>query len=160
MTVEIANTWGTFRYTAAERARPDTADEVDAFRQQSGAALNALHDGEEDRLLPLPMRGQPVAAQHFLTYRVEASSTADGTYWIKRIPRPILMVRDEGDRVIQPFEPDMLLFAANSEGSLVPSIEYVLLPNAKGPNPLGHFFGDNAQALADTTITWLGEQGL
>ena len=88
------------------------------------------------------MRGQPVAAQHFLTYRSEASSTADGTYWIKRIPRPILMVRDAGDTVIQPFEPEMLLSAANSEGSLVCNIKYVLLPNAKGPNPGGHFFSD------------------
>jgi pimeloyl-ACP methyl ester carboxylesterase len=140
------------------KARPETAAEVDAFRQQSDAALNALRDGQEDRLLPLPMRGQPVAAQHFLTYRSEASSTADGTYWIKRIPRPILMVRDAGDRVIQPFEPDMLLSAANSEGSLVPNIEYVLLPNAKGPDPGGHFFIDTAQALADATATWLGEQ--
>jgi pimeloyl-ACP methyl ester carboxylesterase len=142
------------------KARPETAAEVDAFRRQSDAALEALRDGKEDQLLPLPMRGQPVAAQHFLTYRSEASSTADGTYWIKRIPRPILMVRDAGDTVIQPFEPDMLLSAANSEGSLVPNIKYVLLPNAKGPNPGGHFFSDTAQALADATAAWLGEQGL
>jgi pimeloyl-ACP methyl ester carboxylesterase len=142
------------------KARPDTAAEVDAFRQQSDAAINALREGKEDQILPLPMRGQPVAAQHFLTYRSEASSTADGTYWIKRIPLPILMVRDAGDTVIQPFEPDMLLAAATSEGSLVPDIEYVLLPNEKGPNPAGHFFGDTAQALADATIAWLGEQGL
>ena len=142
------------------KARPDTAAEEDAFRLQSDAALRALRDDKEDQLLPLPMRGQPVAAQHFLTYRSEASSTADGTYWIKRIPRPILMVRDAGDTVIQPFEPDMLLSAATSAGSLVPNIKYVLLPNAKGPNPGGHFFSDTAQALADATAAWLGEQGL
>jgi pimeloyl-ACP methyl ester carboxylesterase len=142
------------------KARPDTAAEVDAFRRQSDAALEALRDGKEDQILPLPLRGQPVAAQHFLTYRSEASSTADGTYWIKRIPRPILMVRDAGDTVIQPFEPDMLLSAARSEGSLVPDIKYVLLPNEKGPNPGGHFFSDTAQALADATGAWLGEHGL
>jgi pimeloyl-ACP methyl ester carboxylesterase len=142
------------------KARPETVAEVEAFRRQSDAALDALRDGKEDQILPLPMRGQPVAARHFLTYRSEASSTADGTYWIKRIPRPILMVRDAGDTVIQPFEPDMLLSAANSAGSLVPNIEYVLLPNAKGPNPGGHFFSDTAQALADATAAWLGEQGL
>jgi pimeloyl-ACP methyl ester carboxylesterase len=142
------------------KARPDTAAEVDAFRRQSDAALEALRDGKEDQILPLPLRGQPVAAQHFLTYRSEASSTADGTYWIKRIPRPILMVRDAGDTVIQPFEPDMLLSAARSEGSLVPDIKYVLLPNEKGPNPGGHFFSDTAQALADSTGAWLGEHGL
>jgi pimeloyl-ACP methyl ester carboxylesterase len=142
------------------KARPETAAEVEAFRLQSDAALKAVRNGNEDQLLPLPMRGQPVAAQHFLTYRSEASSTADGTYWIKRIPRPILMVRDAGDTVIQPFEPDMLLSAANAEGSLVPNVKYVLLPNAKGPNPGGHFFSDTAQALADATAAWLGEQGL
>jgi len=142
------------------KARPETAAEVDAFRRQLDAALEAMRDGKEDQLLPLPMRGQPVAAQHFLTYRSEASSTADGTYWIKRIPRPILMVRDAGDTVIQPFEPEMLLSAANSEGSLVPNIKYVLLPNAKGPNPGGHFFSDTAQALADATAAWLAEHGL
>lgn len=144
------------------KARPETAADEDAFRRQTDAALKAVHDGKEDQLLPLPMRrtGQPIAAQHFLTYRSEASSTADGTYWIKRIPRPILMLRDAGDTVIQPLEPDMLLSAANSEGSLVPNINYVLLPNAKGPNPGGHFFSDTAQALADATAAWLGEQGL
>jgi hypothetical protein len=54
----------------------------------------------------------------------------------------------------------MLLSAANSEGSLVSDIKYVLLPNAKGPNPGGHFFSDTAQALADATVAWLGEQEL
>src|SRR5213075_1184743 len=38
----------------------------------------------------------PMTAQHFLTYRWENSSAADGTYWIRRVPYPILMVRDEG----------------------------------------------------------------
>jgi len=144
------------------KARPKTVADEDAFRQQSKAAFKALRDGKEDELLPQRMRrtGQPVTGQHFLTYRSEASSTADGTYWIKRIPRPIFMVRDAGDTVIEPFEPYMLLSAATSEGSLVPDIKYELLPNAKGPNPGGHLFIDTAQALADATAAWLGEQGL
>jgi pimeloyl-ACP methyl ester carboxylesterase len=144
------------------KARPKTVADEDAFRQQSDASFKALRDGKEDELLPLRMRrtGQPVTGQHFLTYRSEASSTADGTYWIKRIPRPILMVRDAGDTVIEPFEPYVLLSAATSEGSLVPKIKYELLPNAKGPNPGGHPFIDTVQALADATAAWLGEQGL
>ena len=95
----------TFESALAGSAVRSAADE-DAFSRQTDAALKAVRDGKEDQLLPLPMRrtGQPIAAQHFLTYRSEASSTADGTYWIKRIPRPILMVRDAGDTVIQPFE--------------------------------------------------------
>jgi pimeloyl-ACP methyl ester carboxylesterase len=65
------------------KARPETAAEVDAFRRQSNAALEALRDGKEDQLLPLPMRGQPVAAQHFLTYRSEASSTLSDTIGLR-----------------------------------------------------------------------------
>ena len=48
--------------------------------------------------------------------------------------------------------PGMLLSAATSEGSLVPDIKFVLLPNAKGPNPMGHFFIDTAQALEEGSI--------
>jgi len=63
-----------------------------------------------------------VTPQHFLTYRDEQASAADGTYWIRRIPRPILIVRDEADGVVLPFEPYMLLSAARAEGSLVPCL--------------------------------------
>jgi hypothetical protein len=42
---------------------------------------------------------EPLTGGHFLTYRAEASSSANGTYWIKRVPRPILMVRDAGDTI-------------------------------------------------------------
>ena len=140
------------------------ADE-DAFRRLSEAAFKALREGKERELLPLRMRiiraeEEALTGQHFLTYRSEASSTADGTYWIKRVPRPILMVRDAGDATIQPFEPYMLLSAATSEGSLVPGIKYVLLPNPKGANPGGHQFLDNVQPLAEAIAAWLGEQRL
>jgi hypothetical protein len=70
------------------------------------------------------------------------------------------LVRDAGDATIQPFEPYMLLSAATSEGSLVPSIKYELLPNPKGANPGGHLFLDTAQLLGETIIAWLGEQRL
>jgi hypothetical protein len=97
--------------------------------------------------------------QHFLSYRWENSSTADGTYWIRRVPYPILMVRDEGDAIIQPFEPPMLLSAATSSGTLVPSIKYVTLPN-KARGPAEHGFVNNRQTLVDTVVGWLKEQGL
>jgi hypothetical protein len=70
------------------------------------------------------------------------------------------MVRDAGDTTIQAFEPYMLLSAANAEGSLVPNIKYVLLPNPKGPDPGGHMFLDNGQPLAEAIATWLSEQRL
>ena len=103
----------------------------------------------------------PTTAQHFLTYRAEESGIADGTYWIRRIPHPILMVRDEGDAAVPPFEPYMLLSAARAPGSLVPNVDYVLLPNQNGTNaPGGHGFRDNLQPLANTITVWLQDQGL
>lgn len=137
----------------------------ETFAKLHDAALDALRDGRESEVLPIRMpqtreEAEPVTAQHFLTYRAEASSAADGTFWIQRIPRPILMVRDAGDSIIHPFEPYMLSTAARAVGSLVPSIKFVLLPNAKGPNPGGHGFGDNQLQLVETIIVWLREQKL
>ena len=82
-------------------------------------------------------RQAPVTARHFLTYRDEAASAADMTFWIARIPRPILLVRDAADSVVLPFEPYMLLSAARAEGSLVPETRYVLLPNPRPPSLRG-----------------------
>jgi len=137
----------------------------EAFHALSEAALKSLREGQERETLSLQMRRtegvqEPLTGQHFLSYRTEASSTADGTYWIKRIPRPVLMVRDAADAVIAPFEPYMLLSAATSTGSLVPSIKYVLVPNSKGPNPRGHQFLDNFGPLTDTITAWLAGQRL
>jgi pimeloyl-ACP methyl ester carboxylesterase len=142
----------------------------DTFGRLSEAAIKSLREGKERDVLPLRMRrtgneDEPVTGRHFLTYRSESSSTADGTYWIKRIPRPILMVRDAGDAIVAPFEPYALLSAATAQGSLVPSIEYVLLPNAKDPNPMpfslrGHLFVDNREPLVETITRWLGDRHL
>lgn len=101
-----------------------------------------------------------ITGQHFLTYRAEECSTADGTYWIKRVPYPILMVRDEADAIIQRFEPYQLLSAATATGSLAPSIKFVLLPNKRSPSPSAHRVIDNQQSLADTVASWLAETGL
>src|SRR5205823_461980 len=137
----------------------------DAFSALSEAAMKSLREGKERELLSLRMRRtesdeEPLTGQHFLTYRTEASSAADSTYWIKRVPQPILMLRDAGDPTIAPFEPYMLLSAATSAGSLVPSIKYVVLPNPKATNPRGHQFLDNGQPLAETITGWLADQHL
>jgi pimeloyl-ACP methyl ester carboxylesterase len=134
-------------------------------RALADASRDALKAGTAAEFLPIRMRWiggveTPVTAQHFLTYRDEQVSAADGTYWILRIPRPILILRDEADGVVLPFEPYMLLSAGQSEGSLVPSVKYVLLPNPRPPSQEGHIFADNTEALTDAVAAWLGEQRL
>lgn len=137
----------------------------ESFAQLHEASLKSLRDGKQADVLPMQMRrtasqGEPVTGQHFLTYRAEQSSTADGTYWIRRIPQPILMLRDGADTTIQPFEPYMLLSAATAPGSLAPSIKYVVVPNPKGPNPRGHRFSDNQEPLTNAIAAWLRDQKL
>src|SRR5438105_10699350 len=129
-----------------------------------GAAMKQLREGRAAEVMPVQMNwitGQkvPMTAQHFLTYRWENSSAADGTYWIRRVPYPVLMVRDDGDAIVQPFEPYMLLSAASTSGSLVPGIEYVKLPN-KERGPAEHGFIHNRRQLIETVVGWLKEQNL
>jgi pimeloyl-ACP methyl ester carboxylesterase len=129
------------------------------------ASFGAMRVDKAAEILPLRMRWlggveTPVTAQHFLTYRDERTSVADGTYWVPRIPRPILILRDEADGLVLPFEPYMLLSAGRAEGSLVPSIKYMLLPNQRPPSREGHQFADNAEALVDAVSSWLAEQEL
>jgi len=135
----------------------------DNFSALQTNAVKNLREGKLGETMAVKMRtftGQevPITAQHFLTYRLEQSSTADGTYWIRRVPYPILLVRDQADGVILPFEPHMLLNAALADGSLVPSVKYVVLPNPKPTNLQSHYFGDNVQPLIDTVSGWLAEQ--
>ena len=147
------------------RSRYLQIQDEDKFRQLSDAALKSLREGKEQEVLPLRMRRtasqeEPVTGEHFLTYRAEATAGADGPYWIRRIPRPILLVRDAGDIIVPSFEPYTLLSSATSPGSLVPSIKFVVLPDAKGPNSGGHFFTDNANELSETIAGWLTDQHL
>jgi pimeloyl-ACP methyl ester carboxylesterase len=134
------------------------ADE-DRYAALFRAAIGALREGRDADVLPMKMgwtmgKTLPVTARHFLTYRSDTTSAAVGTEWIKRIPRPILMVRDEGDMVVLPHEPNELLAAARSEGALVPSIEFVSLPSPKGAHPQAHFFIDTAEALTGRVGLW------
>jgi len=147
------------------KSRHILIQDEDNYKALAEASLGALKAGKAAEILPIKMRWlggveTPVTAQHFLTYRNEQTSAADGTYWISRIPRPILILRDEADGVVLPFEPYMLLSAARAEGSLVPSIKYELLPNHRPPSREGHLFADNADALTDAVSAWLAEQHL
>jgi len=136
----------------------------DAYKALSQASLDAVKAGKAAELLPMKMpyvaRETPVTAQHFLTYRDEQTSAADGTYWVPRIPHPILMLRDQSDGIVLPFEPYMLLSAAHAEGSLVPSVTYEIMPDQHPPSPAGHSFTDNTQPLIDAIARWLAEQHL
>ncbi len=136
-----------------------------AYKELSQASLEAMKAGKAAELLPMKMpylggRQTPVTAQHFLTYRDEQTSAADGTYWVPRIPHPILMLRDQADGVVLPFEPYMLLSAAHAEGSLVPSIAYEVVPDQHPPSAAGHIFTDNTQPLIDAISHWLAAQHL
>jgi pimeloyl-ACP methyl ester carboxylesterase len=149
----------------AWKARHILIQDEDTYRALAQAARDALRAGRPKATLPMPMRWiggrqAPVTGQHFLTYRDEVASAADTAFWIARIPRPILLVRDAADSVVLPFEPYMLLSAARAEGSLVPEIRYVLLPNPRPPSVEGHTFADNTGPLAEAIASWLAERGL
>jgi alpha-beta hydrolase superfamily lysophospholipase len=137
----------------------------DVYKKLGLAARDALAGSKPGDTLPLRMpylggRQTPVTAQHFLTYRDEQTSAADGTYWIPRIPKPILLLRDQADGIILPFEPHMLLSAARAEGSLAKDVTYVAVPDPHPPSAAGHSFTNNTQPLIDAVSAWLAEQHL
>jgi pimeloyl-ACP methyl ester carboxylesterase len=135
------------------------------FSELIAASMKSLRDGTLDQVLPVKMRFStpvspaaqeaPITGQHFLTYRWEKTSIADGTFWIHHIPNPILIIRDQSDAATAPFEPYMLLSAAHSDGSLTPKIDFVLLPDAKPVSLKGHYFDGNEQPLTDVIANWL-----
>ena len=135
------------------------------FKALIDASMKSLRDRTLAADLPVKMHtftGQdvPTTGQHFLTYRWDKTSVADGTFWINRIPNAILLVRDQADAIIPPFESYILLSAAHSEGSPVKSIKYVMLPNTRPSSPQSHYFIGNEQPLINTVAGWLGEQHL
>jgi pimeloyl-ACP methyl ester carboxylesterase len=149
------------------KSRNILVQDEERFRELIEASMKSLRDGTLDQILSVKMRfGTPVSSaaqeapitgQHFLTYRWEKTSIADGTFWIHRIPHPILMVRDQSDSAILPFEPYMLLSAAHSEGSLATKIDFVLLPDTKPLSLKGHYFDGNEQPLTDVITKWLAD---
>ena len=102
----------------------------------------------------------PVTAQHFLTYRDEGTSVADGTYWISRIPRPILIIARRGRWSCAAVRAVHAAQRRSSGGFIVPSIKYVLLPNHRRPSREGHQFADNEEELIDAVLAWLAEREL
>jgi pimeloyl-ACP methyl ester carboxylesterase len=135
------------------------------YADLTSAALGSVRDGTSSAVLPVKMgylqgASSPVTGQHFLTYRDETTGISDGTFWIKRIPRPILLVRDQSDGIVLPFEHNMLLSAAGTPGSLVQSVKFVLIPDDRPPGLAGHKFTNNQQPLIDTVTGWLADQHL
>ena len=137
----------------------DTYKELGAAARRATAAGNAA-DTLTMKMPYLGGRQTPVTAQHFLTYRDEFSSAADGTYWMPRIPHPILMLRDQADGIVLPFEPYMLLSAAHGEGTLVQGITYEVVPDTHPIGPAGHTFTDNTEPLVERVSAWLAKQHL
>src|SRR5215470_663424 len=147
------------------KSRNIIIQDEDIYKALANAALGALRAGKPGDILPMKMpylggRQTPVTSQHFLTYRGEQTSAADGTYWVPRIPHPILLLRDQADGIVLPFEPHMLLSAAHAGGSLVQGITYVVVPDQRPPSAAGHTFTDNTQPLIDAISAWLAEQHL
>jgi pimeloyl-ACP methyl ester carboxylesterase len=137
----------------------------DIYKKLGAAAREGLMAGKPGAILSARMpylggRQTAVTVQHFLTYRDEQTSTADGTYWIPRIPHPILLLRDQADGIVLPFEPYMLVSAAHAEGSLVQSMTYVVVPDQHPSSAAGHIFTENTEPLIDAVSKWLAEQHL
>jgi pimeloyl-ACP methyl ester carboxylesterase len=137
----------------------------DIYKSLSEAAAAAMKAGKPGDQLAMKMpylggRQTPVTAQHFLTYRDERTSAADGTYWVPRIPHPILLLRDQADGVVLPFEPYMLVSAAHVEGSLVQGITYQVVPDTHAPSAAGHVFTDNTEPLISAVSAWLADHQL
>lgn len=137
----------------------------DEYEALARASRDALRQGHNSDPLPLGMRytlGRvtAVTAQHFLTYRDDKTSVANNTFWISRIPQPILLLRGDADAVVLPFEPHALLSAGHAEGSLVQEITYVRVPDRRSPCMEGHTFAGNTQPLIDALLSWLAERHL
>lgn len=127
-----------------------------AYAALTDEAVEAAQAGDYSRVLATGMpwlggRTMPVTAQHFLTYRRVGLAGARSVDWIKRIPYPLLMVRDENDPVIEYFEPGWLE-AALSDG-LSPRVSSVLLPSAAPSN--GHAFEKSGDLLVQTVHDWI-----
>src|SRR4029078_1899875 len=140
---------------------PDQAN----YRALYDSAEQQLRVGKPGENMPVEMnwrgrKSMPMSAQHFLTYRWDGTSVADGTFWIKRIPRLVLIVHDEVDPIVAGYEPEQLFAAAKSDESIVPSCKLVILPNAKGENAGTHGFSDNRAPLLAAMVAWLKELGL
>jgi pimeloyl-ACP methyl ester carboxylesterase len=133
------------------------------YRQLYQEAMQAVHEQQPDAVLQtlMPYLGgqtSPVSARHFLTYRWVHESAVRSVEWIRRVTVPVLIVRDQADQIIMPFETAQLYSAARNEGSLTPDVQNVLVPDASSAN--GHSFPDTLPRLIEVTLDWLRQRGL
>jgi pimeloyl-ACP methyl ester carboxylesterase len=133
------------------------------YRQLFQEALAAVRSGHPEAVLRTQMpylRGQPspVTAQHFLTYRWQGEAAASGLEWIKRVPVPLLLVRDASDQIILPFELHELHAAAVEPVALSPDVEIALIPDSHPED--GHRFANTIPELNDVMVGWLARHGL
>jgi pimeloyl-ACP methyl ester carboxylesterase len=133
------------------------------YRQLYQEAVQAVLAQQPDAVLQTSMPylgGQTsrVTAKHFLTYRWAHESAVRSVEWIRRLTVPVLIVRDQADQFILPFETAQLYSAARSDGSLVPDVHNVLVPDTHSLN--GHSFPDTMPQLIQVTLKWLQQRGL
>jgi hypothetical protein len=84
---------------------------------------NDVRAGKPQAILPDKMgflfgKAVRVSARHWLTYRDVTTSAADSTYWIPRVPYPILLTRGQAAGEILQWEPQALLSAAHERSHL------------------------------------------
>jgi pimeloyl-ACP methyl ester carboxylesterase len=138
------------------------ADDV-LYRQLYQEAMQAVLAHQPDAVLQtlMPYLGgqtSRVTARHFLTYRWAYASAVRSVEWIRRVTVPVLIVRDQADQFILPFETAQLYSAARNEGSLVPDVQNVLVPDSESAN--GHSFPNTMPQLIEVTLNWLRQRGL
>jgi hypothetical protein len=69
------------------KSRHMLVQDEENWRELLATAMQALRDAKDEQVMPVQMAwitGEkvPMSGRHFLTYRSEITSTADGTYWI------------------------------------------------------------------------------
>lgn len=121
-------------------------------RRGAFAASLAEVDGLAGPLAPR------MTAEHFLTYRDSAASAAIGTFWIRRVPTPILLLRNGSDPLVRANEADEMLAAALAEGSLPPSASLITFDPSESAGPAAHEFAapSERERLVQEIGTWIG----
>lgn len=119
-------------------------------------AVAAVRESDYDRMLSASMAwlentDARVSAQHFLTYRTEGIAGPRSVDWVRRVPYPLLMVRDRNDAVVHDFEANWMGAAAN-EG-LSPSVTCRTLDSDATSH--GHSFEKSSAQLVDAVSSWL-----
>lgn len=145
------------------KSRNVLIQDEDQYAQLYSESIQFLAEGKQADVLPTQMRGGggnpnhtgPVTAQHFLSYRREFASSADTTYWIRKVPRPVLLMRGTQDQTILNFEPNWILEnATRSEGTICPSCKFVAIPGAT------HGLSENPDAVIAAELAFLQSLGL